>query len=234
MLKTQICVTRPQCVNTGSSASIYRVLGQVASSTKLKPRPLRGLPWRWRQNTATFLSTDVATSILASYVLQKRPTNCTILLNIFISPLYMFRASMCPSSWENYCIYSSLVFVTLYVWGGVWSADQTPPIRNDKHQCSTETVIFQWWWAHGCPKHIEKRNKYIKQNCALILIYLQDYSGIHCQHNIKSRKLYYVFNNYKPSSRCNWVFVTLYLYLPVWKTIQSLSKLIRNYYTVSN
>jgi len=28
----------------------------------------------------------------------------------------MFRASMCPSSGENYCIYATLVYVTLYGW----------------------------------------------------------------------------------------------------------------------
>jgi len=28
----------------------------------------------------------------------------------------MFRASMRPSSGENYCIYATLVFVTLYGW----------------------------------------------------------------------------------------------------------------------
>jgi len=34
----------------------------------------------------------------------------------------MFRASMCPSSGENSCIYATLVFVTLYVWRLVcWS-----------------------------------------------------------------------------------------------------------------
>ena len=50
--------------------------------------------------------------------------------------------------------------------GGVWSADQTPPIQSDMCQCRIDTVIFSWWWAHGRPKHVEKRNKYIKQNCA--------------------------------------------------------------------
>jgi len=30
-------------------------------------------------------------------LLQISPTRCTILLNIFISLLYMFRASACPS-----------------------------------------------------------------------------------------------------------------------------------------
>ena len=30
-------------------------------------------------------------------ILQISPTRCTILLNVFISLLYVFRASMCPS-----------------------------------------------------------------------------------------------------------------------------------------
>jgi hypothetical protein len=53
-------------------------------------------------------------------------------------------------------------------------ADQTPPIQSDKYQCSIDTVIFSWWWAHGCPKHGDKRNKYIKQNCAPSWIYLRE------------------------------------------------------------
>jgi len=57
--------------------------------------------------------------------------------------------------------------------GGVWSADQTPPIQSDKYQCRIDTVIFSWWWASGCPKHVEKANKYIKQNCAPSWAYLQ-------------------------------------------------------------
>ena len=100
------------------------------------------------------------------------PTRCAILLNIFISLLYMFRASMCPSSGENHCICATLLCVTL---GGVWSgdwidpiqpADQTPSIQNDNCHWRIDTVILSWWWAHGCAKHVEKKNKYIKQNCA--------------------------------------------------------------------
>ena len=49
-------------------------------------------------------------------ILHISPTTCTILLNIFISLLYMFRASMCSSSGENCCIYATLVFVNLYGW----------------------------------------------------------------------------------------------------------------------
>jgi len=35
----------------------------------------------------------------------------------------MFQASMCPSSGENYCIYATMLFVTLYGWRLVCSLD---------------------------------------------------------------------------------------------------------------
>ena len=80
-------------------------------------------------------------------ILQINPTRCTILSSIFISFLYMFRATMCPSSGE--------ITVSMRHWylslcmGGVWSAgwisiqpaDQTPPIQSDKYQCRIDTVI---------------------------------------------------------------------------------------------
>ena len=49
-------------------------------------------------------------------ILQISPTRCTIMLHIFTSLLYMFRASICPSSGGIYCIYATLVFVTPYGW----------------------------------------------------------------------------------------------------------------------
>jgi len=99
-----------------------------------------------------------------NWVFLISPTGSTILFNIFISLLYMFRASMCPSSRENYCIYATLVFC--HFLDGAWSAGwiETPK-RVTKYQCRIDKAILSWWWAHGCPKHIEKRNKYIKQNC---------------------------------------------------------------------
>jgi len=50
----------------------------------------------------------------------------------------MFRASVCPSSGENYCIYATLLFVTLYGWllvywlNSIQPADQKPPKQSDK------------------------------------------------------------------------------------------------------
>jgi len=116
-------------------------------------------------------------------ILQINPARCTILLGIFISLLYMFRATMCPSSGE--------ITVSMRHWylslcrGGSWSAgwsftptsrsdathteweipvklqpaDQTPHIHSEKYQVSHRYSNFSWWWAHGCPKHVEKRNK---------------------------------------------------------------------------
>ena len=49
-----------------------------------------------------------------------------------MSLLYIFRASKCPSSGENYFIYATLVFVTLDGWrlvgwlDSIQPADQTP------------------------------------------------------------------------------------------------------------
>jgi len=91
----------------------------------------------------------------------------------------MFQAFMCPSSGENYCSMRHC-YLPLCM-GGVWSAgwisiqptDQKPPIQSDKYHCSLDTVIFSWWWAHECPKHVEKIDKYIKQNCAPSWTYLQ-------------------------------------------------------------
>ena len=61
---------------------------------------------------------------------QISPTSCKIMLNIFISLLYMFRASMCPSSGENYCIYATLVFVNLYGWRLVCWLDWIHPTNR--------------------------------------------------------------------------------------------------------
>ena len=77
--------------------------------------------------------------------------------------------------------------------GGAWSAGWIsiqPP-----YQCRIDTATFSWWWAHGSPKHVEKRNKYIKQNCAPSWTYLRNtpvfhssfvHAGQHAAHILSS------------------------------------------------
>jgi len=98
-------------------------------------------------------------------ILQINPNRCTILLSIFISLLYMFRATMCPSSEET----------------------SRPDTIHTEWQIpvSYRYSNFSWWWAHGCPKLVEKKNKYTKQNCAPSSIYLQACTRMQGQQNIK-------------------------------------------------
>ena len=56
-------------------------------------------------------------------------------------------------------------------------------IYTDRHS------YFSWWWAHIRPKHVEKRNKLTKKNCAPSWLYLQDYTRTHGQHDIKFENL---------------------------------------------
>jgi len=78
--------------------------------------------------------------------------------------LYLFDTGICQSVW---------VASGLLVGLKIQPAEQTPPIQNDKYQCRIDTVIFSWWRVRGFPKHVQKKNKYIKQNCAPSWIYLR-------------------------------------------------------------
>ena len=94
---------------------------------------------------------------------------------------------------RNYCIYATLgIFHS--VWMTVWYAGCTlrtgqSCIQSDKYQVSHRCSNFSWWWALSCPKHVEKRNKHTKKNCAPSWLYLQDYTGMHGQQDITQRKV---------------------------------------------
>ena len=71
--------------------------------------------------------------------LQINPTRCTILLSIFISLLYMFRTTMCPSSGE--------ITVSMRHWylslcmGGFWSAGWS--FTPTKQNCAPSWIYLQ-------------------------------------------------------------------------------------------
>jgi len=96
-----------------------------------------------------------------------------------------------PLTRRNNCIYATLG--TCYcVWmsgmqGGMklhsTLHSRQSSIQNNKYQVSNKYSYFSWWWAHSCPKHVEKRNKHTKKNCAPSWLYLQDYF-LSCFHQM--------------------------------------------------
>ena len=67
-------------------------------------------------------------------LLQINPTRCTILLIIFISRLFTFRANMCPSS-------GKITISKRHWYLSLQPADQTAPLQSGKYQCRINTVI---------------------------------------------------------------------------------------------
>jgi hypothetical protein len=59
-------------------------------------------------------------------------------------------------------------------------------IQNNKYHLSHKHSCISWWWVHSRPKNVEK-NKHTKKKCAPIWLYLQDYTEMHGQQNIKYR-----------------------------------------------
>jgi len=114
-------------------------------------------------------------------ILHINPTSCTILLSISISLLYVFWATMCPPSRE--ITLSTRHWYLSLCMHGIWSAGwrftptSTPDATHTEWQMpvSRRYSNCSWWWAHGFPKHVEKRNRYTKQNSAPSWIYLQDW-----------------------------------------------------------
>ena len=90
----------------------------------------------------------------------------------------MFRATMCPSSGE--ITISATLGICHSVWITVWYAGWIPDrvTQSDKYQVSHKCIYFSWWWAHSRPKHIQKRNKDTKKNCAPSWLYLQDFQEL--------------------------------------------------------
>ena len=124
--------------------------------------------------------------------------------------LYMFRATMCPSSAETPVFMRHLVLVILYGWlSGMQGAPCIPDshpcritstkcrtgctlhtrqssIQNNKYQVSYKYSCFSWWWAHSCPKHVEKRNKHTKKKlCTKLALFTRLYrDGRSTEHKI--------------------------------------------------
>ena len=90
---------------------------------------------------------------------------------------------------RNNCIYTTLG-ICHSLWMNVWCAGWIMHTRHsstrcDKYRVSYRYSYFSWWWTHSRPKHVQKRNKRTKKNCAPSWLYTQDYTRMHGQENIK-------------------------------------------------
>ena len=87
---------------------------------------------------------------------------------------------MCPSSG---CVYATLG-TCHSVCDCLVCIPDSHPYTVTSTKCRIDTAISPDN-GHSHPKHVKKRNKYTKKNCALSWLSLQDYTGIHGQQNIK-------------------------------------------------
>ena len=104
-----------------------------------------------------------------------------------------------PIITKNNCINATLGTCHC-VWMTVWYVGCTLHTRqsstqNNKYQVSHWYSYFSWWWAHSRPKHVEKRNKHTKKNCAPSWLYLQD---LHEDLHTFTWRSTYIFNPLNP------------------------------------
>ena len=123
-------------------------------------------------------------------ILQIESTWCINFLSMFIAFLYVFRAIMCPSSGENTVPMRHLVLVTRYRRLSVMQGGMK-------------------WWAHSCPKYVDKSHKHIKGICAPSWFYVQD--GCHYFAYQITYDDYNVINSYSFMSTIFFYILVVYL-----------------------
>jgi hypothetical protein len=118
----------------------------------------------------------VLLTVHLSIILVNYQLDAQFFFHIFISILYMFRATSCSSSGESIVWTQHLLYVTLCRWPpsmqvGKFLPDlhtRRSPTQSDIQQMLYSYNWFSWWWARGWSKHVENWNKYIEnRNCAL-------------------------------------------------------------------
>jgi hypothetical protein len=107
---------------------------------------------------------------------------------MFISILYMFRATMRPSSGESIVSIRHLVYVTLYRWPfGVQvapstiAADSSNGVTNTR--CCRYSCMRSWWWVEVPPetcRAFPDINKLCNVASCWIYEYIGILLGVHC------------------------------------------------------
>ena len=106
--------------------------------------------------TVKFIVLYILLAVHPLMIHGKWPNWRTIFFYVFISILYMFRATSCSSSGETIVSIQSLVYVTLCRWPFLVT-----------YTCRLYWYNWlSWLWARGCSKHVENWNKYLKKNAS--------------------------------------------------------------------
>ena len=90
-----------------------------------------------------------------------KPTRCTLLLSIFTSTSVHVSGNYVPIIKRTYCIYVTLVFVTVYGWlSGLQNRE--PTIQSEKYQRRLDTVSYLDDGYIVARNMYRSRNKYAK------------------------------------------------------------------------
>ena len=155
--------SRPQwcdavCLRIVCKSDMPDLVTNVGRSTWRGPRASPPLELRW-----PFIYILLTVHLVR--ILGKGPTWRTILSYVFISILYMFRATSCSSSGESIVSIQHLVYVTLCRWPFRVHTKRSPT-QSNMYQMLYWYNWFSWWWARSCSKHVENWNKHIEKKCA--------------------------------------------------------------------
>ena len=110
---------------------------------------------------------------------------------VFISFLYMFRATQCSSSGESIVSIHHLVWLVCVGGRLVCRSERNfselhtrrPLTQSDIYQMLYSYNWFSWWWAVGCSKRVEEWNKH-KKKCVKLVINT-NYTEMRDQQNVK-------------------------------------------------
>jgi hypothetical protein len=111
---------------------------------------------------------------------------------MFISFLYMFRATLCPSSGEITVPMRHSVFITLCGWLSSMQGGMKPPCRPDSHPHRVTNTKFRIDTVispddgHRVARNMQRKEiNILRKIVHQSWLYLQDYTGMHGQRKIK-------------------------------------------------
>jgi hypothetical protein len=102
-------------------------------------------------------------------ILVNNQLDAQLFFYMFISILYLFRATSCSSSGESIVSIKHMMYVTLCKWPSSVQVgkemQRLPDLHTRRSPTQSDTYQmywykwFSWWWARGCSKQVENWNE---------------------------------------------------------------------------